>query len=80
MPIIKRNSVHFDDRPAAAGPATPRALGRAVPAQGVRLLRAEGVVRAIEVTCACGEVTVIELSYDDVADDAASDLTQEHLS
>lgn len=30
---------------------------------GVRLLRAGGVVHAIEITCSCGEVALVELDY-----------------
>ena len=29
-----------------------------------RLLEEAGLVRAVEVTCSCGETTVIELEYD----------------
>jgi hypothetical protein len=29
----------------------------------VRLLRIEGAVQALEVTCSCGELTVVELDY-----------------
>jgi hypothetical protein len=65
MPIIKRNAVRFDDRPAADGTGPAKQGGRCAPAVGARLLRADGVVRAIEVTCACGEVTVLELEYAD---------------
>lgn len=37
--------------------------GQSLEAQGVRILRDGEDVRAIEITCACGEVTVVELQY-----------------
>ena len=33
--------------------------------KSVKLLEHEGVVHAIELVCSCGEVTVLELEYDD---------------
>ena len=39
-------------------PARPEAC-----AQGVRLLRERGLVHAIEITCSCGEVALVELDY-----------------
>lgn len=60
--IIKKSQT----RPAAAVPAAQPG-GAARPARGceerLRLLRADGLVHAIEVTCACGSVTVVELEY-----------------
>jgi hypothetical protein len=60
--IIKKSQT----RPATAVPAAQPG-GAARPARGcdqrVRLLRADGLVHAIEVTCACGAVTVVELEY-----------------
>ena len=63
MSVIKRESVRFDAARPAPG-AAPRAACKGGPKQAARLLRAGGVVRAIEVTCACGEVTVLELEFD----------------
>lgn len=74
--IIKNNRVRVGDltsgdaaaRAAHAGghaghgageSSTPRAP------RGVKLVRADGRVRAIEVTCHCGEVSILELDYDD---------------
>ena len=59
MPIIKRNAVRLEERPARR----ESSAAACAPAQGARLLRTDGVVRAIEVTCSCGDVTVIELEY-----------------
>ena len=33
--------------------------------KSVRVLKREGVVMAIEITCTCGEVTVVELALED---------------
>jgi len=63
MPIIKRNSVRFDENAPPTARPNPKGSGRCAPTPGTRLVRADGVVRAIEVTCACGEVTVLELDY-----------------
>jgi hypothetical protein len=63
MSIIKRNAVRLGERPNPSTASAP-STGGCAPLPGARLLRADGVVRAIEVTCACGEVTVLELEYD----------------
>lgn len=71
--IIKHHAVRLDaesthDAPAGAGAAKARA-----PRTGqkkVELVRADGKVRALEITCACGEKTVVELDY---ADDKPAD-------
>jgi len=44
-------------------PATPRE--RCAPTPGVRLVRVEGRVQAIELTCRCGDVSVLEIEYED---------------
>jgi hypothetical protein len=65
MSIIKRQSVRLDAiRPASGAGAAPGQACTAAPHTSARLLRANGVVRAIEVTCACGEVTVLELEVE----------------
>ncbi|MCZ6597400.1 MAG: hypothetical protein O7B99_07175 [Planctomycetota bacterium] len=62
--VIKRDNVHVSDEPAhgasrpISGPAE-----ECEPGKTVRLMRAEGYVRAIELTCSCGETTVLELDY-----------------
>jgi hypothetical protein len=50
---------HPDVRPDGSQPA------RCAPVPGVRLVRLDGRVQAIEVTCRCGEVTVLDLEYGD---------------
>jgi len=58
--IIKSGSVRKLE------PGTPQPAGpRRVPAcrKSVRLLEVEQVVRAIEFTCSCGEVSVVELDF-----------------
>lgn len=72
--IIKRERVQVQPgRPGQSGPAsvqpsTSGASGKPVTSaphgeKQVRLLREDEVVRAVELTCSCGEVTVIELAY-----------------
>lgn len=64
--IIKRNRVNV-----GTGHESPTAGHRAKDPQAsahakhVRLLEHEGRVRAIELTCSCGDVSVIELDYPD---------------
>jgi len=63
--IIKSHRVRQIE--PGAEPAPEAALPRR-PQRGrkrVELLRVQGRVRALECTCACGEKTVIELSYED---------------
>lgn len=48
--------------PAPKG-ATPAAPGAGRHAKRARLVEVDGVVRAIECTCSCGETTLIELEY-----------------
>ena len=69
--ILKRDRVRVQS--ALAHPAARRGGGPAQRgttdgaaadcARSVRLLREGGVLRALEVTCSCGEVTVVELIY-----------------
>lgn len=66
--IIKRTRVQLDAQPArpsaAAGASTAAASHSD---KSVRLLEHEGRVRAIELTCSCGDVSVIELDYPDTS-------------
>ncbi len=75
-PIIKRNHVQITALPKEGLGSSVRPLGGDQPCQGqkgVRLLNDGGDVRAIEFTCACGEVTVLELQYpEDSANSSAS--------
>lgn len=63
--IIKKVQVR-EIEPGAAGPR-PQASRAHAPAgpceQGVRTLSENGQIHAIEITCSCGEVTVVELEY-----------------
>ena len=68
--IIKRTNVHLepgsgplDSSAAAAGGQVGACAQR--PEQTARLLEREGVVHAIELSCACGRTTVVELDYPD---------------
>ena len=39
--------------------------------QGVRLLSSGGLVHAIEITCSCGEVALVELDYPPAPDSSS---------
>lgn len=58
--IIKSGHVRKRE-PGVPQPATQR--GTPVCHKSVRLLELEQVVHAIEFTCSCGEVSVVELDY-----------------
>ena len=60
--IIKRAHVHVG-QPTSHASGVGRGHGQTLAAQGVKLLREGDDVRAIEITCACGEITVVELQY-----------------
>ena len=84
--VIKRQCVRLeeagDEARTRRGPARPAGAGAAsaVPADAegtaLRLIRVDGQVRAIEVTCACGDVSVIELDYEDHGGGAAPSSAQ----
>ena len=65
--VIKSKNVHLSDAEVVrteheeVSPAAPRE--RCVPTPGVRLVRVEGRVQAIELTCRCGDVSVLEIEY-----------------
>lgn len=60
--IVKKQFVQVDG--AASSPGAPvRAGGAARCKKNVRMLRADSVVHALEITCSCGETTVVELEY-----------------
>ncbi len=61
-PIIKKEQVSI------AAPGQTIARRRPGHAKAANLLRVDGEVRAIEVTCSCGEKMVIELDYEQVAE------------
>ncbi|HIG11712.1 MAG: hypothetical protein ABGY71_08740 [bacterium] len=65
--IIKHDCVQLA---TSSAPGADRSLSASTPGQriqasqkGVRLIHKDQDVRAIEITCACGGVTVIELQY-----------------
>jgi hypothetical protein len=62
--ILTKKFVRVDGDPPAA---LPRGAPHTSPRRcekSVRPLKVERVVRALEVTCSCGEVTLVELDYD----------------
>lgn len=67
-PIIKRDQVSLRAAPKTQNHAETRVLSGshdhpAPGEKGVRLLEEDGEVRAIELVCSCGEVTLIQLEY-----------------
>ncbi|MFT7485428.1 MAG: hypothetical protein ACI9F9_001278 [Candidatus Paceibacteria bacterium] len=66
QPIIKRSQVQLG--PGAGGGGPVRLVHSAPSSQvhgqkSVQLLEEDGRVRAIELTCSCGDVTAVELTY-----------------
>lgn len=59
--IIKKEHVR-ELEPGAARPAAAEPSGRRH-AKSVELLDLDGRVHAIQLTCSCGEVSVIDLEY-----------------
>lgn len=62
--IIKRQNVRVEEQ---ASTPSRRANGATHGQKSVRLLELEGRVHALELRCACGEVTVVELDYPDAS-------------
>lgn len=46
-----------------SSPGAPRAAAASIHAKRARLVEVDGVVRAIECTCSCGETTLLEVEY-----------------
>jgi hypothetical protein len=61
--VIKHNCVRVDGDETATG--SKGRSSRGSHAKQVELLRVQGHVRAIQLRCACGETTVVELGYAD---------------
>ena len=59
--IVKKHQVLIEGTPLAAAQPGARPAPRCK--KSVRLLRVENAVRALEVTCSCGETTVVEIQY-----------------
>jgi hypothetical protein len=62
--VIKSSRVRLEERPRrspTAAPAGPHG-------KSVRAIRVDGEIRAIELRCDCGEVTVVELEYAETGD------------
>lgn len=70
--IIKRQRVQLESTgriPTYSNQASARDAGCEQP-KSVRTVEVSGRVQAIELTCSCGEVTVIELDYENGATEA----------
>ncbi len=71
--IIKKELVRLAEAGAPPAPARGTAPRAARHAKSVQLLRVGARVRAVELTCSCGERSVIEFDYpDDTAPTEAS--------
>jgi hypothetical protein len=58
--ILKKQFIQLDGR----GPLPARANGASrTCGKDVRLVVLDGAVRALELTCSCGEVTLVELEF-----------------
>jgi len=55
--VLKHSKVALDAQPERRGPT---ASGAACSSRAAELVRVDGVPVAIEVTCSCGEVTLVE--------------------
>lgn len=64
--IIKRRRVQLEavHRVPTRAQAASKAQADAAHEKSVRALTSDGRVQAIEVTCSCGEITLVELDYD----------------
>ncbi len=61
--VIKRDHVRLEE--SASLPVTRQPPGATHgPVRGVRLVHVDGRVQAIEFTCRCGEVSLLELEYE----------------
>jgi len=68
--VIKKNHVQLGERDLDAGGMTPASASAtraraAAHAPGVHLVRIDGRVQAIEVTCRCGDVSVLAIDYEE---------------
>lgn len=63
--IIKKELVRLSASGAAPAPARGPAARAARHQKAVQLVRVDGRVAALELTCSCGERSVVELEYPD---------------
>jgi hypothetical protein len=74
--VIKHDRIHVEGGGGPGPYAAPAAHGEAprhAAGARVRALRLDGRVRAIEFTCSCGEVSLLELDYGPPADDGRAE-------
>lgn len=62
--IIKHQRVRLDEALADAHAPTGAARARTSGRKQIRLVEHEGLVRALELSCSCGESTRVELVYE----------------
>ena len=60
--IIKKSRVQVEE--GAPSRRVDRSRARSTCTKSARLLEEDGLVRAVELTCSCGETTVLELEYE----------------
>lgn len=61
--IVKKQFVQVDGGAVGSAPQVDRRTPAKRCEKSVRPLEEGGVVRAIEITCSCGETTLVELQY-----------------
>ncbi len=69
--VIKRHRVRTGPTPSRPTEPGPRA-GAPPIQKGARLVHVDGRLHAIEVTCSCGEVMLIEIDYEGAAEEVES--------
>jgi len=65
--IIKKERVRVDEDPVPAAEIPRRTGAESGGEVSVEVVRVGGRVEALEIRCACGEVSVIQLTYGDEA-------------
>jgi hypothetical protein len=65
--VIKRERIHSGPTPRDPGRNGQKPTARPAARKGARLIHVDGRLQAIEVTCACGDVMVIEIEYESEA-------------
>lgn len=67
--IIKRERVAFGPQPSPGERTASASCGSAKTRRAVRAIEQDGVVVAVELTCSCGEVSLVELRYPQGSED-----------
>lgn len=62
--VIKREQVRLDESRPAREPRPQSRVAGCAPTARVRLIQIDGRAQAIEFTCRCGEISLLELQYE----------------